>query len=165
MTEAYIISNLLSAAANLADECMLDAAGLASPDTRVLLSIKAHPSATIRQISEIVGLSHSGAVRAVDRLQTRSFVERREGADRRNVSLHVTELGRETANAFLDQRTGAIQRQLEKLTAEEQQELAALLARMLQGVATDRPQAWRLCRDCDHDRCERSGCPIGGATL
>lgn len=162
MSDAYIISNLLSATANLATEVMPNATELASPDNAVLLAVKAHPGATIRQISELVGLSHSGAVRVVDRLQTGRLVERREGEDRRNVALHVTEHGRVTATALLDQRTGAIQRRLEKLTVEEQHQLATLLARMLEGAATDRPQAWRLCRDCDHDRCERTGCPIGG---
>src|SRR5688572_20555675 len=49
---------------------------------------------SIDALRRIVGLTHSGAVRLVDRLAGAGLVERRVGADQRSVALHLTPEGR-----------------------------------------------------------------------
>ena len=65
---------------------------------------------SIDSLARVVGLSHSGAVRLVDRLSETGFAERRMGADGRAVALQLTPEGRRAARRVLAQREAAIER-------------------------------------------------------
>jgi MarR family transcriptional regulator, negative regulator of the multidrug operon emrRAB len=110
------------------------------------------------QLRRILGLSHPGSVRLVDRLVVDDLVERREGRDRRAIALYLTERGALLREKLLDGRIAAIKPLLMSLTDTEQGALAALLHRMLSSMDTTDLERCTLCRLCDDRVC--SNCPI-----
>lgn len=128
------------------------------------------PSASVRTLSHVVGLTHSGAVRLVNRLVTAGYVERGPGNDARSITVALTASGRTTAHRVHDHRhraiaaalTGFTQQQRDQLTAACELLIANLtghrLTRRAQGAP---PAAGALCRMCDFIACGRSAgrCP------
>lgn len=110
------------------------------------------------QLRRILGLSHSGTVRLVDRLVLEGLVERREGRDKREVALYATKRGKALREQILKGRLAAIRPFLTPLTRDEQEALAALLHKMLSSMDTTDMERRNLCRLCDNRVC--SDCPI-----
>lgn len=131
------------------------------PDSTVVLAVHAHPGASIGEIASLLQLTHSGAVRIVDRLQAGGAVLRTEGADRRRVALALTEQGRKRAERLLAVRRLTIEDRLARLSPEEAEKMAALLRQLLDGAARHRAHAWQLCRYCDHSICQGENCAVG----
>jgi MarR family transcriptional regulator, negative regulator of the multidrug operon emrRAB len=116
-------------------------------------------------LRRILGITHSGAVRLVDRLAAARLVERRIGLDARAVSLHLTPEGRRTARRVLAARESALEQVLAPLSPEERERLGRLLATMLEPLAASPDEARVLCRLCDGDACghARGECPVARA--
>ena len=127
---------------------------------------------SVTQLSSVLGLSHSGTVRLVDRLATEGLVERVEAQDGRAVSVVLTQHGRRTAERILRAREESLTTALSALSPDEIDNLAATLDKMLTTVTlaraeerstrtNHRPQPW-LCRLCDFAACGRSegNCPV-----
>jgi DNA-binding MarR family transcriptional regulator len=110
------------------------------------------------QLRRILGLSHPGAVRLVDRLVVERLVERRQGQDRRAIALYLTPQGETLRAALLKGRLAAIRPMLASLTDTEQDSLAALLHKLLGGLPTTDLERCSLCRLCDDSVC--TDCPI-----
>ena len=110
------------------------------------------------QLRRILGLSHPGAVRLVDRLVEDGLVERREGRDRRTIALYLTRRGKRRREELLSGRLAAIRPLLAPLEPAEQETLAALLHKLLSSMETTDLQRCNLCRLCDDRVCTR--CPI-----
>lgn len=110
------------------------------------------------QLRRILGLSHPGAVRLVDRLVAGGLVERRQGRDKRAIALHLTERGSLLRERLLKGRLAAIRPYLSPLTDLEQETLAALLHKMLASMDTTDLERCAICRLCDHSVC--TDCPI-----
>jgi MarR family transcriptional regulator, negative regulator of the multidrug operon emrRAB len=130
---------------------------------------------SVTQLSSVLGLTHSGTVRLVDRLAAEGLVERVGAQDGRAVSVVLTERGRRTAERILQTREKSLASALSALSPDEIDNLAAALDTMLTTVtlaraeersarASDRPQPW-LCRLCDFAACGRSegNCPVNNA--
>ena len=113
-------------------------------------------------LARVVGLSHSGAVRLVDRLAAGGLLERRRGADQRSAALHLTPAGRRAARHSLAERRAAMQSVLTLLTDDQQTQLADVAESVLRELAQEPPAEARLCRLCDLDGCGRSSgdCPV-----
>ncbi len=110
------------------------------------------------QLRRILGLSHPGSVRLVDRLVADGLVERQEGRDRRAIALYLTEQGAALREKLLHGRLAAIRPFVMPLTGPEQESLAALLHKMLASLETTDLQRCTLCRLCDDRVC--TNCPI-----
>jgi MarR family transcriptional regulator, negative regulator of the multidrug operon emrRAB len=110
------------------------------------------------QLRRILGLSHPGSVRLVDRLAADDLVERRKGRDKRAIALYLTARGTALREALLKGRLAAIKPLLIGLTDTEQGVLAGLLHKMLSSMDTTDMQRCTLCRLCDDSVC--SDCPI-----
>lgn len=130
---------------------------------------------SVTQLSAVVGLSHSGTVRLVDRLAVEGLVERIGAEDARAVSVVLTSSGRRVALRIREARSKALTHGLSALTSDEVDNLAAALDKMLTTITLaraeersahphDRPQPW-LCRLCDFAACGRSegNCPVHNA--
>lgn len=115
------------------------------------------------QLRRILGLSHPGAVRLVDRLVADGLVERRSGRDRRAVALYLSERGLVLREELLKGRLAAIRPLLATLTHDEQETLALLLHKMLSSMETSEIERCTLCRLCDDRVC--SDCPIPVAKI
>jgi len=120
---------------------------------------------SIDALARVVGLTHSGAVRLVDRLQDAGLVERRPGADARSTSLRLTVTGRRTARRALARRDTAVQELLAELTAADRESVARLAELMLAAAARAPGAADRVCRLCDREACgrRRGECPVAAA--
>ncbi|MET7771913.1 MarR family transcriptional regulator [Nocardia sp. NPDC005366] len=127
---------------------------------------------SVTQLSSVLGLTHSGTVRLVDRLATEGLVERVGAQDGRAVSVVLTQHGRRTAERILRTREESLATALSALSPNEIDNLAAALDTMLTTVTlaraeerstriNRRPQPW-LCRLCDFAACGRSegDCPV-----
>jgi MarR family transcriptional repressor of emrRAB len=110
------------------------------------------------ELRQVLGLSHPGVVRLVDRLVADRLVTRREGRDKRTIALHLTKQGMALREELLKGRLAAIRPLLEPLTGAEQDALAGLLHKMLSGMETTDQQRCNLCRLCDGRVC--TDCPI-----
>ena len=94
--------------------------------------------ASIDSLARILGLTHSGTVRLVDRLAAAQLVERRIGADARAVSLHLTPAGRRVARRVAAAREAALEQVLAPLSERQREQLNSLLSAMFQGLAAGR---------------------------
>ncbi len=109
-------------------------------------------------LRRILGLSHPGTVRLVDRLVADRLVERREGQDRRAVALRLTDQGQSVRDELLHGRLSAIDALLTPLTKHERDILDGLLRKVLTAMDTTVSERRTLCRLCDVQVC--SDCPI-----
>lgn len=110
------------------------------------------------QLRHILGLSHPGSVRLVDRLVADGLVLRRKAQDKRAIALYLTDKGEILREELLKGRLATIGFLLEPLTAAEQETLAAMLHKMLASIETTDLERCHLCRLCDNRVC--SDCPI-----
>jgi len=121
----------------------------------------------IDALRETLGLTHSGAVRLVDRLAEAGLAERTPGPDGRSVAVALTPAGEAAAGEVRAARVAAIEDVLGVLTADERAALGALHEKLLAGLTSDRASARRLCRLCHIDACghHRGTCPVTEARL
>lgn len=151
------------------------AAGQASAGPSALVALHEFlDRPTVDELRRVVGLTHSGAVRLVDRLEEGGYVARRAGHDARSVSLALTAKGRNRAQRILAARARALHDPIADLTADERDSLSALCEKLLTAVtnrrlaerARNRPHSggW-LCRLCDMEACGRArgNCPTAAA--
>jgi MarR family transcriptional repressor of emrRAB len=110
------------------------------------------------KLRHILGLSHPGSVRLVDRLVADGLVERREGFDKRAIALYLTKRGKALREQLLKERLAALRPLLTPLSKAEQEKLAALLHKLLASMDTTDLQRCNLCRLCDDRAC--TNCPI-----
>ena len=127
-----------------------------TPAALVVIGYDLGPSNDL--LRRVLGLSHSGTVRLVDRLVDDGLVERRDGSDGRSVALYVTKRGRGLREKILAGRLAAIRPLLAGLSDAEQKTLTSLLHKMLASLETTDMERRTLCRLCDNRVC--SDCPI-----
>jgi DNA-binding MarR family transcriptional regulator len=116
----------------------------------------------IDALRRVLGLTHSGAVRLVDRLEAAGLAERRPGADARSVAVVLTPAGVAAAREVREARERALEATLGALQPAERATLTALHEKLLAGLAGDRDSALRMCRLCDVEACghDRGECPV-----
>ena len=124
---------------------------------------------TTVELARAAGLTHSGAVRLVDRLVELGLVERRPGRDGRSLAIVLTRSGRTMSRRLSAARSKAIEATLEDLDERDRQALLPLVDTLLATVTRHRLDARRrgdelpgwLCRLCDFDACGRAAgaCP------
>lgn len=110
-------------------------------------------------LSRLLGLTHTGTVRLIDRLVADGLVERRPAArDKRGVALYLTAAGETVRREILEDREAALVPLVSRLSSREQKTLATLLGKLLTAVSRDDTHKLRICRLCDSGVCE--DCPI-----
>lgn len=128
-----------------------------------VLAVDTWPGCSIEFLSGVLGRTHSGTVRMVDRLEDRGLVERRPGSDGRTAALCLTKPGRRLARKARNARYRLLSEVVDALTASERRSLGAALDRALRRGPRSRIQAQRACRFCDHSVCRGSDCPVGAS--
>jgi DNA-binding MarR family transcriptional regulator len=116
-------------------------------------------------LRQVLGLTASGTVRLVDRLQDAGYITRRPGRDGRSVSLRLTAAGRRAAQRVSAARADVLEEALAGLHAGERQELDRIMSTVLVGLMRG-PGATRwMCRLCDTTACGRTDgrCPVASA--
>jgi len=160
-------ANLLGALALAVSDRMVaavaDRAGRSESSAAALSAIDqflGQPS--IDLLSQVLGLSQSGTVRLVDRLERDGLVGRGSGEDGRTTTVALTAAGRRAARRLEATRLEVLDAVLEPLSGSERRTFAALVGRVLVGMMRE-PGATRwMCRLCDLSACGRPAghCPI-----
>ena len=117
---------------------------------------------SIDRLSAVIGLSQSGTVRLVDRLEREGLVRRGPGGDGRVTSVTLTPEGRRAAYQIEAARLRLLEEVLAPLDQAERDALAGLTGKLLVGTMRE-PGATRwTCRLCDLGACgRRTGhCPL-----
>lgn len=116
---------------------------------------------SIDQLRRVLGMSHSGTVRIVDRLVDAGLAVREAGLDGRTVKLSATRAGRREFEAISERRLGSLRAALKALDREEREQLGVISAKLLGGFASTVIEAQHVCRLCEHSVCvRRGGCPV-----
>ena len=128
---------------------------------------------TTEDLAQATGLTHSGAVRLIDRLVDAGLVERRPGRDGRSLSIVLTAMGRALSREVTVARATAIEAALDGLGSDDRRALLELVETLIATVTAQRlgarenggePAGW-LCRLCDFASCGRpqGECPAANA--
>ena len=114
-------------------------------------------------IAQATGLTHSGAVRLIDRLVDGGLVERHPGRDARSLSIVLTAKGRASSRRISQARATAIKTLIEGLSGEDRRALVVIVDALVTTATAQRlsarergeePVGW-LCRLCDLASCGR----------
>jgi MarR family transcriptional regulator, negative regulator of the multidrug operon emrRAB len=138
---------------------LADRYGLGSSDAAALVVLSRIPQ-RIDDVSQQLRISHSAAVRLVDRLVASGFATRAPGRDARSVSVRLTPAGKRRARAVLAQRQRVVGGMLAGLSTSERSVLARTVERLLENLAVDWRTTMEICRLCDLPACEEHApCP------
>lgn len=152
--------------ADQAADAVADAAGRsesAAAALSALLNFLDRP--TIDLLRRVLGLTSSGTVRLVDRLEESSYVRREAGLDGRSSAIVLTDAGQEAAARVCAVRAAVLGRALAVLSEQERATFEELTGKVLVGMMRG-PGATRwICRLCDITACRGApgGCPVGNA--
>lgn len=163
------LSNLLGAlslaVADQIREATEHAAGVSDAAPAALVSLRESPSErTIEDLRLLVGLTHSGGVRLVDRLSEFGYVTRRVRPTGRSVVVTLTPKGAAAADRIEQARADVLGRAIRSLSESQQDLLASAVSTVIRDIARDRlarraagnpPRGGALCRMCDFTACGR----------
>jgi DNA-binding MarR family transcriptional regulator len=116
-------------------------------------------------LHRMLGLTPSGAVRLVDRLEADGHLRRGPGADGRSTSVTLTTSGRRVARRVAAARLEVLENALSVLSDAERETLDALVSRVLVGLKRDSTGTRFMCRLCDATACGHAegACPVAPA--
>jgi DNA-binding MarR family transcriptional regulator len=120
---------------------------------------------SLDRLRQVLGLTPSGTVRLVDRLQDAGYVTRGPGSDGRSVSVRLTAAGRRAAKRVAAARGEVLDDALADLTPAEREQLDELMSRVLVGLIRGPGAVRWMCRLCDMEACghKTGGCPVANA--
>ena len=161
------LENLLaSLVLNLGEEAtaaLEHASGLSGSAAAALLALSEFLGEPhVGRLADVLGLTHSGAVRLVTQLEREGLAVRRPGTDRRRVEVRLTDLGRRRAGAARAAREAVVQQATSGLTSAEAATLEGLLEKLVSARVEERIVRRRAgesgpwwCRTCDFAACGR----------
>jgi DNA-binding MarR family transcriptional regulator len=163
-------ANLLGALAlTLSDRlegATTEAASLAENDAIALSALHQFlESPRVDLLAQVLGLTSSGTVRLIDRLEDAGLVRRTAGQDGRVTSAALTASGRRRAQGVARTRMELLEEALSVLSPTERHQFGELAGRILAGLVRP-PGATRwTCRLCDLAACGRPAgrCPVATA--
>ena len=155
-------TNLLGALAlGLSDQLRAEIKAIYARDgeaAAALVVIGYVPGVSVEILRQVLGRSHPGTVRLIDRLAMDGHVERRQAVDGRAVALHLTDDGVRLRKSLLEKRLDLLETALTGLTQSERRSLGDLLSKVLTNLPKDEMAKHRICRLCSVTTC--TDCPI-----
>ncbi len=169
-TRLHRTGNLLGAlslaVADRTGDAVGDAAGQSQTSAIALSALNDFlDGPSVDLLRTVLGLTPSGTVRLIDRLQAAGYVTRLPGVDGRSVSVHLTASGRRAARRVAAARAAVLEDALGVLEPGEREALDRILSGVLVGLIRG-PGAIRwMCRFCDTTACGRpeGRCPVANA--
>jgi DNA-binding MarR family transcriptional regulator len=157
---ALVVTDELGRAVTTATASVTDAATLSALGEFL-------DGATVDRVHQVLGVTPSGAVRIVDRLESAGYVTRGRGPDRRSRSIRLTEAGRDRAQAVGGARAAYLAGVVDGLTPDEVDVLRTLLAKVMAAVVEGKDGGAWTCRLCDLVACRRAQgeCPAMNAAV
>jgi MarR family transcriptional repressor of emrRAB len=142
-------------------EGLEEVAGHGGQGAAALVTIGMLPGLSIGDLAGVLGLTHPGTVRLVDRLVQDDLVEKAPAEeDGRTLSLKLTPLGKQRRREILALRAKRLQPLLDVLAPNERKQFDNLLRKMLSNLTASRRKAYTVCRYCDAGACFRNNCPV-----
>lgn len=164
MDSRNVTANLLGALSlSLTDRmraAVAGATGFGGEAAAALVTIGAEPDSSIGFIADVIGLTHSGTVRLLDKLEDDGLVARKPGPDARTAALRVTARGRRRVQAILKAREATLLDAVDCLTARQTAALADALRPLLVQQMKEPIDEHIICRLCDTGTCYPAGCPL-----
>jgi len=158
------VANLLVAVAQVVEDAVAQnvepelSAG--SSAIAALVSVRHQPGLSIDGLRRIVGLTHSGTVRLVDRLEADALITRRKDGGR-SVRLSLTASGRRAVRKIEAARLAAVEALLEPLSEDALPGLDARLSLILAAQTENDDDLHRICRVCSFEACQAERqCPV-----
>jgi DNA-binding MarR family transcriptional regulator len=160
-----LLGALSLAVADRASDALGDAAGHETAAAALMALHEFLEDPSVDLLRRVLGLTPSGTVRLVDRLEAAGHVKRQPGRDARSVAVHLTPSGRRAAERVAAARAQVLQDVLAGLSADERRALEALAGRMLVGMMRGPGAVRWMCRLCDMTACGRpeGRCPVANA--
>jgi DNA-binding MarR family transcriptional regulator len=139
-----------------------EAAGHTAAGPAALTALRIHRGCSVDHLAGVLGLTHSGTVRLVDRLEDDGLVRRGQGQDARVVTLELTAKGTKRAERVSWARAAAVERFLGNLDGSERSTLMRLLERVVATGVEDWSEVQYRCRLCNLEACHAGGesCPL-----
>jgi DNA-binding MarR family transcriptional regulator len=121
--------------------------------------------ASIDRLRDVLGLTHSGTVRLLQRLVAAGLVNRGPGVDGRTRAVTLTVRGRRAARGAANRRADYLDAVLGDLSTRELDQLCSLLERLSNHVVQIKDGGPWICRRCDVQACGRyeGHCPVATA--
>jgi DNA-binding MarR family transcriptional regulator len=132
-------------------------AGLGLRDVAALTLIATHDGCSVDWLRSRIGLTQSGTVRLVDRLEELQLVARTRAG--RTARLTLRRKGRTALARWNAARDAAFEESVAGLSGEQRSALAALIAGALENAPRPRRAADSACRVCDWPACGDL-CPV-----
>jgi DNA-binding MarR family transcriptional regulator len=161
------LANLLAAGSELVTDAVAHAMDgrLGAPGSRssALIALSHDPDEPIETLRRTLGLTHSGAVRTIDRLAADGLVRRERRG--RTAVVALTERGREEVQALEGARLEAASAVLAAVPPELHGPLEQALSTLLASHTADAADLRRICRTCSFSACtgEGAACPVAEA--
>jgi DNA-binding MarR family transcriptional regulator len=155
MDETALNNKVAALALAIADAILAKSDDLAPTAVAALVTIRDRDPLSIGEIAHVVGLTHSAAVRLVDRLE-KDWLVRRQRRVGREVMVEITARGRRRAQQLQENRFAAVAGFLAELDPEEQGELNVLVTKIIRKTGSGGLVVEQFCR-----MCRRNGCDCG----
>lgn len=145
--------------------------GLTPSQLQGLSYLYHHGESSVGEIAQGLAISHPAAVRMVDRLRKKGFVQRTESEIDRRVSLiGLTRSGHELATGILAKRAEVLTRALARVKPEDLEGVMRGLEALLAAMLEDRASVDSVCLRCgdDHIGCciiNRTQVELTGTTI
>jgi DNA-binding MarR family transcriptional regulator len=160
-------ANLLGALALAVTDRMSDAVAAAAGQSQtaaVALSALHHflDAPSVDLLRQVLGLTSSGTVRLLDRLEAAGYIVRAAGRDGRSTAVMLTSAGRKAAERVSGARAQLLNDTLSQLSDDERTTFEALASRMLVGMMREPGAVRWTCRLCDTGTCRSApgNCPF-----
>ncbi len=137
--------------------------GFAGEAPAIIVTIGAEPGNSTDFVARVVGLSHSGAVRAVAKLQKTGLVAKRTGSDARASALYLTPKGKRRMKQIIAAREAALMWVLDDFTDNDLKTLGRDIGRLLQSLTKSDLEGFTICRLCNDTVCRSIECPVDAA--
>lgn len=166
MTDHDIGLNLIGTLAlkiyDLQMDASVEVSGMSPTACACLISL-AHQDKpqTISDIAAICKVSHSGAVRLVEKLESCGYLFKTSlGNDGRKVRVELTDEGYEMRDKILQARRSAIQPAVSKFSCSDWKVIEWAAGFILADMTGSRLESEQICRYCDAEACGGSDCPV-----
>jgi DNA-binding MarR family transcriptional regulator len=164
---ANVLGALALALADRLSKATADSAGHSQSAAAALSALHQFlDGPSIDRLRQVLGLTPSGTVRLIDRLEAEGYVTRRPGVDGRSLAISLTASGHRAAARVTAARADVLDRSLAVLSPAERDTLDKLSSRVLVGLMRG-PGATRwICRLCDFRACghDAGWCPVAQAS-
>ncbi len=126
-----LLGALATGVSDAVNDGVAEATGLdPAASTALIALLDFLPGGSVRRLSQVIGITHSGAVRLLDRLVDAGLVARATGEDARSRSIMLTRAGRVLARRARSARAARIARIVDDIPQRDR----AVLTQLCEGV-------------------------------